>query len=491
MVCFFKKLSDFSAYGQADVTDYNVPLGSSGGSTGYVTVVGELTQDYTRQWLLLDGNLFYIVDVAPQNGQTNITVGDALTAFGRTLVYTEPSTTNLGTWIASLVTNEYINLSDTAYDMPYLTVTNAASVEFAHVYPEDGLFSLESVMRDAQSKGVNISFTVGLSSLTMALANASTATTALVVGDGHTQLISETYAKTAIAKVTVISTLGYPHDYYLAWDGTISTTVPLSRADGEWITVKQGEDNLANTAAAAFSQNIESHKIELYSDVSLGLFSNVAVRLADKLYTSKITYVGVSKKDNRFLYRCGDLATTLTEKVASITASLQNSIPVKVSELQNDAGFITAAQAPVQSVNGQTGAVVLDASDVGALPANQSLSIESSTSSTAVSVASATWTTVKSITLYPGRYLIVAGANFASNSTGHRRICISTGGDNNGAGYYCYDIRRAVDGFGTNSAVSRVVYVTSESGTTYNLNVYQNSGAALTVNWGIEIQRID
>lgn len=372
MTCFFKKLSDFSAYGQADVTDYNVPLGSSGGSTGYVTVVGELTQDYTRQWLLLDGHLFYIVDVAPRNGQTTITVGDALTAFGRTLVYSEPVTTNLGTWIADLVTSEYINLSDTAYDMPYLSVTNAASVTFAHVYPEDGLFTLENVMRDAQSKGVSISFTVGLSTLTMALANASTATTALVVGDGHTQLISETYAKTAIAKVTVISTLGYPHDYYLASDGTISTTVPLSRADGEWITVKQGEDNLDNTAAAAFSQNIESHKIELYSDVSLGLFSNVAVRLADKLYTSKITYVGVMKKDNRFLYRCGDLATTLTEKVSSITASLQDSIPVKVSELQNDAGFITAAQAaaaaPVQSVNGKTGAVQLTASDVGAVP---------------------------------------------------------------------------------------------------------------------------
>lgn len=359
MVCFFKKLSDFSAYGQADVTDYNVPLGSSGGSTGYVTVVGELTQDYTRQWLLLDGNLFYIVDVAPKNGQTTITVGDALTAFGRTLVYTEPSTTNLGTWIANLVTSEYINLSDTAYDMPYLSVTNAASVTFAHVYPEDGLFSLENVMRDAQSKGVSISFSVGLSTLTMAIANASSATSVLVVGDGHTQLISETYSKTAIAKVTVISTLGYPHDYYLAADGTISTTVPLSRADGEWITVKQGEDNLDNTAAAAFSQNIESHKIELYSDVSLGLFSNVAVRLADKLYTSKITYVGVMKKDNRFLYRCGDLATTLTEKVSSITANIQNSIPSKVSELQNDVGYITSAQAPVQSVNGKTGTVVL------------------------------------------------------------------------------------------------------------------------------------
>lgn len=43
-------------------------------------------------------------------------------------------------------------------------------------------------------------------------------------------------------------------------------------------------------------------------------------------------------------------------------------IPSKTSDLTNDSGFITQASIPVQSVNGQTGAVVLDADDVGALP---------------------------------------------------------------------------------------------------------------------------
>ena len=47
-----------------------------------------------------------------------------------------------------------------------------------------------------------------------------------------------------------------------------------------------------------------------------------------------------------------------------------------ISELNNNAGFITAADipdAPVLSVNTKTGAVVLDASDVGALPDTTSL----------------------------------------------------------------------------------------------------------------------
>ena len=39
-------------------------------------------------------------------------------------------------------------------------------------------------------------------------------------------------------------------------------------------------------------------------------------------------------------------------------------IPTKTSDLTNDSGFLTSA--PVASVNGETGAVVLDADDVGA-----------------------------------------------------------------------------------------------------------------------------
>lgn len=43
------------------------------------------------------------------------------------------------------------------------------------------------------------------------------------------------------------------------------------------------------------------------------------------------------------------------------------SIPSKTSDITNDSGFITSAQAPVQSVNNKTGVVSLAASDVGAV----------------------------------------------------------------------------------------------------------------------------
>ena len=48
-------------------------------------------------------------------------------------------------------------------------------------------------------------------------------------------------------------------------------------------------------------------------------------------------------------------------------------VPTKTSDLTNDSGFITSA--PVSSVNGRTGAVVLDAADVGAAQAVEEITV--------------------------------------------------------------------------------------------------------------------
>lgn len=45
--------------------------------------------------------------------------------------------------------------------------------------------------------------------------------------------------------------------------------------------------------------------------------------------------------------------------------AVANSIPTKTSDIANDSGYITSAEAPVQSVNGKTGAVTLTKDDVG------------------------------------------------------------------------------------------------------------------------------
>lgn len=366
MVCFFKSIDTFETIGQAIVSEYAVPLASANGSTGSVTVPGELTQDYTRQWLVLGDRLLYITAVTPMDNMTTITVGDALTAFNRTIAYVEPTTYYLGEYIKSLAESEYINQSDPFFDMPYLTATNSDTTEFAHITPKDFITSLESVARSAQARGVSIVFSFDADSVTMSISTANATAQAVVMGDGHSQLVSEEYNREQISKVTVVSVLGYPHDYYLTLTGEIVTEAPVNRPPGEWITVTQGADNLLDTAKEAFATSVNSHKIVFFSTLELALFQPLLMRLNGKLYETSITYVGIQSSDRRYLYECGDAATTLTDKVAALsraTAQIGSSIPTHTSQLQNDAGFVdaseAAAAAPVQSVNGSTGDVTV------------------------------------------------------------------------------------------------------------------------------------
>ena len=61
--------------------------------------------------------------------------------------------------------------------------------------------------------------------------------------------------------------------------------------------------------------------------------------------------------------------TKLSELEDDSSFAKTSELPTKTSELENDSGYITSAEAPVTTVNGKTGTVVLNATDVGAISA--------------------------------------------------------------------------------------------------------------------------
>ena len=65
----------------------------------------------------------------------------------------------------------------------------------------------------------------------------------------------------------------------------------------------------------------------------------------------------------------------LTEHQNLANYALKTELPKNVSDLTNDAKYITASGAPVQSVNGKTGTVSLTANDVGALPSTTTIPV--------------------------------------------------------------------------------------------------------------------
>lgn len=95
-------------------------------------------------------------------------------------------------------------------------------------------------------------------------------------------------------------------------------------------------------------------------------------------------------------------------------------LPTKTSDLINDSGYITSSGAPVQSVNGKTGAVVLSATDVGALSSDTTIP----TVNDGTLTIQRNGTTVKTFT-----------ANSSTDVTANIEVPTNTNQLTNGAGY--------------------------------------------------------
>jgi hypothetical protein len=156
----------------------------------------------------------------------------------------------------------------------------------------------------------------------------------LVLNDGHTQLINSDFSSTALAKLTVfIATDTGQKDeddnpimdvttayYYLDTEGNVTDTEPVNRASGDWgaITIS-GDDDPQEKAAEAFAGNEESRKIELYSDVQMMVGDKAKLRLSGEVIESTVTGIYRKSTEIRTRYKLGELKTTLTEKVATMT----------------------------------------------------------------------------------------------------------------------------------------------------------------------------
>ncbi len=107
----------------------------------------------------------------------------------------------------------------------------------------------------------------------------------------------------------------------------------------------------------------------------------------------------------------------------------------------------------------------------------------------AVSVANSTWTSLASITLPGGVWLIIGKARFASNATGRRGVRISTSASGSEVGQLAVDSETAISGSETHVTC---MWITSNlsSATSFYLHGWQNSGSALSTLPRIKAVRI-
>lgn len=110
-------------------------------------------------------------------------------------------------------------------------------------------------------------------------------------------------------------------DYYLKNDKTIVRDPPSSenRMYGAWHVYNCGQtESPIHVAVGAFSGNSDNHKVEFYSDKFFEYYQPMLLRLRGEVLESIITSRTISRKDNRYFYKCGNLMTTLTDHVKKL-----------------------------------------------------------------------------------------------------------------------------------------------------------------------------
>lgn len=323
-----------SAYDRK-VLDYDITLESLESLPSTVTILGgDIPRELAGGWLWMADSLFLIAEVSPGEGMTELQLQSPLDAFSRPRIYEPPAEgTTLGAFVIGELAAGWRDLTDTVYALPYLELEAEDSIPFVPPTVDDqGFYVLSTYLRTARrDQGLELRFLPDGDELRITARKAVTGSHTLIAGDGHTELASNTFSRTAVAKVTTVQPVDTGEvdtegqkifrtdvtDWYLGLDGSVSSQEPAGRASGSWSVVTVAAKNDAEeTARGVFGKNTETHKVEFWTDFRPGLLDDFRLRLpSGAAFEGQVQAVRKLRGDRRWLCQAGTWPVTLTDKV--------------------------------------------------------------------------------------------------------------------------------------------------------------------------------
>ena len=202
---FIKRFSDFVTVAALTPLSSSLCIDSAEQEGSTVTVVGNGVQrSLAGSWAVINGMIYTITTVTPQDGRTLLALAAPGEAFSRLLPYTAPASGSGGAFAAAELTANYIAQPDKQYALPYLSVSNLDTSAF--LPPEtdgNGLYAISDYLRLLRRmRGIKPVFTFEEDTLTLTLTPVSKTAQAVPFNDGHSQLASVAYSDSGLAKIT-------------------------------------------------------------------------------------------------------------------------------------------------------------------------------------------------------------------------------------------------------------------------------------------------
>ena len=338
MEAYIRSYQTFRTLSQREALDWDLCLDALGAESAFVTASGDdIPGSMAQNWIVLDGAVYLIGTVTPGKGTTKLALRAPEEMFERQILFAgDRGAGTIADFIAAEIAAGWSGQTDAVYATPYLAVRALDSTPFeAPEADENGIWSLLAYIRSMRARyGIRLRFAVRRDTLQIAIERPTPRSHSLVAEDGHTSLQSSAFSSSSLAKISTIQPVDTGEvdeagekiyrrdvrDWYLSKSGAVSETVPPDRAKGEWksAVLSEKEDPEEKVGQLFAASNGSSHKIELYSDVEMAVGDRFRIWLNGELMEGTVVSVRRKKGQPLPLYRSGELATTLTDKVRSI-----------------------------------------------------------------------------------------------------------------------------------------------------------------------------
>lgn len=334
MIAYIKSIRDFSLLLALPVVSYDkLPVAAADADTGQMVLSGEISSEYDGNWLIFDGRVWLISDVVISNGLSTLTLQLPTEVFDRAAFFHEDTVAYDSTeaFIAEQIDSCYKDPGDSFYAMDYLNFAHTGATSFAVPETEDSLYALADYIKrvrepvysgsgELETPGVECRYGYTNNTLNISIFPREPKNMNVIFGTSGAQLVSRAHDRSMVSKVSVVSPDGISSDYYLTAWGTASLHPSSKRINGTWKVVPSQDGEISiKTAEKVFAENKNSHKIEFYSAETYELYDQVTMRFTDgTVETYAVTGIRISSSDSRYLYVCGDMSVTLTDKLRRI-----------------------------------------------------------------------------------------------------------------------------------------------------------------------------
>lgn len=338
MDAFVKSFATYRTIKKASAISSALTLDSLDAENSTVTVVGtDIGRGNTGDWLIIDGLVYLISAVKPQNDRTMLTLHSPLDAFSRPLELGEDTNANsVGGFVASRLQSDWIGCEDPVYAMPYLLVSNSDTTPYSTPELDDsGCFVLSEYCRlMRKSYRVHVRFIDAGKQLVCVISKSPATARQVSFTDGRSQIQSVDYSASGTAKITALHDIDSGEkdengdailirersEWYLSESGEITQSIPPRRASGGWAKISvKGNADVESKVREAFAKNKANHKLEFWSELDLAIQDECTFHVYGELLHSYISYKRKSSEDRRYYYKSGELATTAAEKMRGVT----------------------------------------------------------------------------------------------------------------------------------------------------------------------------